>query len=285
MIPFILFLFGIAFGSFFNVVAMRYDGEHSVFSPEKIGGRSHCSHCGKTLRWFELIPLVSFVIQGGRCRSCGTRLSYAYPVVELLTGIIFVAVPWRIAMFYSVPTGTLTAIAALWVVIFCILLLMAEIDLRLGIIPDELIVLLLGVGIVLILILQNATAGPGSFLLLPPMGLDANAGIWLGHIVGALVGVGFFGGLWLLTKGKGMGLGDVKLALPLGLLLGWPDTIAAFMAAFVIGAIAGIAAIFARRKTMKSAIPFGPFLALGVFVIFFWGQVIIEWYLRIAGIG
>jgi leader peptidase (prepilin peptidase) / N-methyltransferase len=225
------------------------------------------------------------MMQGGRCRTCHARLSFAYPATELATGLIFVLVPWRVASFYGVTGGTLVALAALWAAVFCVLLLISQIDLRLGIIPDELTVLLLGLGIGIIFVLQNNMIGQGSFLLLPSLGLDANAGIWLSHIVGAFVGAGLFGGLWLLTKGRGMGMGDVKLAPPLGLLLGWPDSLAAFMAAFIIGAVVGVAAIFARRKTMQSAIPFGPFLALGVFVIFFWGEAIVQAYLRIAGLG
>ena len=285
MTAIILFIFGLAFGSFFNVVAMRYDGERFVFSSKQIGGRSHCPHCKRTLSWFELIPLASFLIQGGHCRTCRTRLSFAYPVTELVTGLIFVLVPWRVSVFYGVTGSALVALAALWVAVFCTLLLISQIDLRLGIIPDELTVLLVGLGAAIIFVLQTGVQEPLSFLWLPTIGLDASAGIWLSHVVGALVGVGFLGALWLLTKGRGMGMGDVKLALPLGLLLGWPDVIGAFVAAFVIGAVVGVAAIFAKRKTMQSAIPFGPFLALAVLVIFFWGQAIVQAYLRIVGIG
>jgi prepilin signal peptidase PulO-like enzyme (type II secretory pathway) len=220
------------------------------------------------------------MMQGGRCRTCHARLSFAYPATELATGLIFVLVPWRVASFYGVTGGILVALAALWAAVFCVLLLMSQIDLRLGIIPDELAVLLTGLGIGIIFVLQTGAIGQGSFLLLPPLGLDANAGIWLSHVVGAFVGAGLFGGLWLLTKGRGMGMGDVKLAPPLGLLLGWPDAIAAFMAAFITGAAVGVAAIFARRKTMQSAIPFGPFLALGVMTVFFFGTSLVGWYIQ-----
>jgi prepilin signal peptidase PulO-like enzyme (type II secretory pathway) len=281
----ILFIFGLAFGSFFNVVAMRYDGERFVFSAARLGGRSHCTHCRHTLRWFELVPVVSFLAQRGRCRVCHARLSLAYPLTEFVTGLIFVLVPWRVGNFYGATGGVYIALAALWVAVFCVLLLISEIDLRLGVIPDELTVLLLVLGIAIVAVLENSDTLPTSFLFFFLIGLDATAGVSLGHVVGALAGVGFFGGLWVLTKGRGMGMGDVKLALPLGFLLGWPDIIVAFMASFIIGAAVGVAAIFARRKTMASAIPFGPFLAIGAFVIFLWGDAIVRAYLQIAGIG
>lgn len=101
MIFFVLFVFGLVIGSFLNVVSLRYDGGRFIFDPRVIGGRSHCPHCKKTLRWFELVPLASFLAQGGRCRSCKAKLSIQYPIVELLYGATFVLVPWRAAAFMA----------------------------------------------------------------------------------------------------------------------------------------------------------------------------------------
>ena len=135
-----LFIFGLVIGSFLNVVSLRYDGEHFIFDPRVIGGRSHCPHCKKTLRWFELVPLLSFLSQGGRCRRCKARLSIQYPIVELLYGATFVLVPWRAAAFMvHGPASSRTAfLPALWILVFSSLFLIALIDLRTGIIPDEL---------------------------------------------------------------------------------------------------------------------------------------------------
>ena len=137
MVFFFVFIFGLVIGSFLNVVSMRYNGDHFVLDPRIIGGRSHCNSCEKTLRWFELVPLISFLIQGGRCRRCKAPLSIQYPTVELISGLLFVFVPWRSADFYGASSVAWLP-AALWIVAFLILLVMSVIDVRTGIIPDEL---------------------------------------------------------------------------------------------------------------------------------------------------
>src|SRR5580704_2783986 len=122
-----LFIFGLAIGSFLNVVALRYDGEHFLFSNKKLGGRSHCPHCKKTLRWFELIPLVSFAIQGGKCRHCKAPIGWQYPLVELISGIIFVAVPLRFSyvLYLSSHSASLVGFSAIWILALELLLLVA----------------------------------------------------------------------------------------------------------------------------------------------------------------
>ena len=204
----ILFIFGIAIGSFMNVLALRYDGEHFLFNPKVIGGRSRCPHCMHTLRWFELIPVISFIIQGARCRSCQARIGFQYPLVELLSGVIFVLVPWHFASYPWLWDGGWYIFSGLWIAAFEILLLMAYIDLRLQIIPDELVVFL-GIVAILETIFAGAYVDPGN--------------PWMSHLLGAILGGGFFGSLVLATRGKGMGMGDVKLGVPLGFLFGWPD--------------------------------------------------------------
>ena len=261
----ILFAFGLAIGSFLNVVAMRYDGERFLFSTTLIGGRSHCEHCKKILRWFELVPLASFVVQGGRCRRCKARLSTQYPIVELLSGIIFVCVPLALGMGAGIA-APLIAVAALWIAIFEVLLVMTLIDIRLGIIPDEINIFL---------------AIAGMLLLLIPVPLDAAA--VLVKIIAALGGGVFFALLIAVTRGKGMGMGDLKLAIPLGLLFGWPEIVLVLMVAFVIGAVVGVVAVARGTNSMKGTLPFGPFLALGAMTAFFWGAPIIGWYLSLLG--
>ena len=258
----ILFAFGLAIGSFLNVVAMRYDGERFLFSTRLIGGRSQCNHCKKTLRWFELVPLVSFALQGGRCRRCKARLSIQYPIVELLSGIIFVSVPFAL----GVGTSVAIVIAALWVAVFEALLVMTLIDIRLGIIPDEINIFL---GVV------------GVFLMIFSGGQESAA---FGKIISALGAGIFFALLIAVTRGKGMGMGDLKLSIPLGLLFGWPDIILVLMAAFVIGAVVGMVAIARGTSSIKGTLPFGPFLALGAVTAFFWGAPIIGWYLSLLGV-
>jgi leader peptidase (prepilin peptidase)/N-methyltransferase len=280
----ILFVFGVVFGSFWNVVARRYDGEHFVFDPKEIGGRSHCPHCRKTLSWFELIPLVSFFAQGGRCRHCGKPISAAYPAVEALMGFLFVAVAWRAMPLYDVNVWTLTPSVALWIAAFSILFLISYIDIRLGIVPDELTI---GFGLCALgIVWLQSVSGAVPLLLAGPFwaswGFQFSA--WANAALGAAVGLAIFGGLWLGTRGRGMGMGDVKLSVPLGFLFGWPSILFAAMASFIIGASFGVGAILARQKTMKSAIPFGPFLAVGAGIVFLVGAPIMAWYFGFMGV-
>jgi prepilin signal peptidase PulO-like enzyme (type II secretory pathway) len=161
-------------------------------------------------------------------------------------------------------------IAGFWIFAFEILLLMAYIDLRLQIIPDELTIIL---GAAAIFEAIFSVAYPGS--LGQPWGV---------RFEGALFGAALFGFLALITRGKGMGMGDVKLAIPLGLLFGWPDIALLSASAFVAGAFVGIVLLLAGRKTMKSAVPFAPFLIFGATFVFFFGTPALGWYIRIIGL-
>ena len=277
----ILFIFGIAIGSFLNVVALRYDGERFLFSAKKLGGRSRCRKCRRNLRWFELIPIISYAIQGGRCRRCHTVIGWQYPFVEFLSGLIFFIIPIHFA-----ASPQFLALSIIWVVVFEMLLLVAYIDILLGIIPDELNIALAIVGVLATWFLGMTTIGGanqsffGMFAAI--FGLQAN--IWVNHILAALFGAAFFGAIVAATRGKGMGLGDVKLAFPLGLLFGWPDILVIAMMAFVIGGAFGLALISSGKKTMKSAVPFGPFLVLASTIAFFAGSALFSWYFHAIGI-
>lgn len=273
----ILFCFGLAIGSFLNVLALRYDGEHFLFDTKVIGGRSHCPHCKRTLRWFELVPLVSFLAQGGKCRRCGARIGWQYPAMELISACIFVLIPWHFAASGPYVPSVITG---LWIAALELLLLISYIDLRLYIIPDELVILL---GVVALL---ETIFGGASFLggYAALLGAGVYGNVWLSHVFGALFGVIFFGALVLVTRGKGMGMGDVKLALPLGFLFGWPDMLFLCASAFVIGALVGVVLLARKEKSMKSAVPFAPFLALGAVYVIFFGAPVLAWYFRIIGL-
>ena len=283
MIFFLLFIFGLVIGSFLNVVSLRYDGDHFVLDPRIIGGRSHCPSCGRILRWFELIPLVSFIIQGGRCRRCGAVLSFQYPVIELISGLLFVFVPWHI-VGSDVASPAQWLLPALWTLAFIVLLLASVIDTRTGIIPDELNIALGIIAVIMGVFL--ATSSTGNASLLGPIGDIFNSpfqNVWVGRVIGAVFGFIFFEFLVLVTKGKGIGMGDVKLALPLGLLFGWPDILPVVGSAFVCGAFVGIILIVLKKKTMQGTLPFGPFLAFGAAFVFFLGAPVAQWYLHLIG--
>jgi len=283
MYGFFLFLFGAAIGSFLNVVDLRYDGDHFVFDANVLGGRSHCPHCKKTLHWFELFPIVSFFVQGGKCRGCRVPISFQYPLVEIVSGLIFLFVPLHFMPLYGGLAGI--AFIALWVIAFEILLLVALIDFKLGIIPDELNIALGVIGIfTMIIAAGNFGAGNNSFLGPYAAVFGAQSAIWISRLVGALAGGLFFGSLVLVTRGKGMGMGDVKFAIALGLLFGWPDIALLSCFAFILGAIVGLSFIGFGKKTMKGSIPFGPFLVIGAAIVFFFGMPIVGSYFSLIGV-
>ena len=284
LVTIFLFILGVVFGSFGYVCVLRYDGDHFLFDPKIIGGRSYCPHCRETLRWFELIPFVSFVIQGGQCRNCKTRISFSYPALELFSGLLFAAVAARVQNFYGITAANFWIFTVLWIAFFFALLLLSIIDIRLGIIPDEFIIALCIIAVCIVgfsavhMSAMNVSLF-GSYAAF--FGLQEN--IWVNHIVGTLLGILFFGGLVALTRGKGMGMGDVKLAIPFGFLFGWPDILFLTAVAFVCGAVVGLGYISTGKKTMKSALPFGPFLVLVADFIFFLGFGFMNWYLHAIG--
>lgn len=284
MIFFFLFILGLVIGSFLNVVSLRYNGEHFILNPRVIGGRSHCPHCKKTLRWFELVPLLSFLLQSGRCRRCRARLSIQYPIIELLCGVTFVLVPWRVmTLFVTAPSLLIWLFAGLWILTFIVIILAATIDLRTGILPDELNVAL---GIIAVCLAATAVALPnGGASLLGTLGnvFIVPGGVLVSRAIGTIVGFVFFEFLLLVTRGRGIGMGDVKLALPLGFLLGYPDILPVIGFAFIFGAIWGMSLIILKKKTIKGALPFCPFLGFAVAFVFFLGTPVAQWYLHIMG--
>lgn len=242
-----IFLIGITIGSFLNVLIDRLPAGETV-----LVGRSHCDFCKKTLQWYELIPLFSWIIQKGRCRRCRKTLSVQYPLIEGITGIGFILI------FQTFPYSLISLFA--YFLIFSSLLVIFVADAKYQIIPDSMVVAGV-IGALMGLIGQMGPIGLIGFM----------------HNVWSAVGsAGFFYFLWLLTKGRGMGLGDVKLAFLLGLLLGFPGIVVAIYVAFLTGAMFGIILIMQGKKTLKAKIAFGPFLIVGFVVAVWWTQDILR---------
>lgn len=271
-----------------NVVSLRYKPEEKLFGYHVMGGRSRCPHCRKELSALELIPLISFLIQKGRCRSCGVKLSLQYPLVELIAGAIFVLVPLRLANLYALaPTEIFYSLSFLWILFFLALLLVSIIDFKHYIIPDGINWFIAGLGAILVFVKifsGHNFVFHGSLLSNYALFLSFAQGVLVNHFFGIIAGAGLFGLIIYLTKGAGMGFGDLKLAAALGTALGWPDVLFAEAFAFLIGGLISAPLLFLRLKTMKSALPFGPFLALGVAVLFFAGSEILKWYFGLMGI-
>lgn len=250
------FLFGTILGSFLNVVVYRYN---SSASPLK--GRSQCFACGKTLSWNELIPVVSFMIQRARCKSCGVKVSWQYPCVEVLMGVVFVLV-------YAQHGTLLNSLITLG--IFSTLIVIAMYDFRHKIIPDVFAALFAFLALIKI------------YLTFGLAGMFHAPNLW--WVSAGPVLFFPFWALWIVSRGRWIGLGDGKLAIGIGWFLGLPEGGSAIILAFWIGAAFALAVIGAQKFpsfskllrlnhlpgfSMQSEIPFGPFLILGVFIVYF----------------
>ncbi len=258
LISIIFFLFGLIIGSFLNVVIYRLNTGRSL------GGRSACLSCQKTLRAYELIPVFSFIGLWGRCRSCKNKISIQYPLVELATGLIFATLFLKFSDLFISNTLNFAATYVYYAAIFSLLTVIVVYDIRHKIIVDALS-LTLAILAFIGLFFFNPSNFSGSISFYPhlPAVLDFLSGI--------LVALPF-ALLWLVSGGKWMGLGDAKLSLGLGWLLGLPLAFSGLVLAFWLGAIVGIALIiFSRKYSIKSEIPFAPYLVFGAFLVFIFG--------------
>lgn len=276
----IRFIFGLAVGSFLNVLALRYNSDEFLLTKKTTGGRSRCPQCGHALSWYELIPIISFILQKRKCLDCGKKISWIYPLGEICGGLIFAFVPKVIASLYYPAPSFFSPAVLIWIAIFLTLQLLSFIDYRLQIIPDEGSLLLIILGalasfaypIKILGVKASSFIGHYAFLF----GFQDSP--WVNRILGVVAAALFFGTLILITKGKGMGMGDLKLSVGLGLIFGWPDVVLAIGFAFIIGALFGSVLILSGRKNAKNAVPFVPFLALGAALVFFFGYPITNWY-------
>jgi leader peptidase (prepilin peptidase) / N-methyltransferase len=246
-----IFVLGAIIGSFLNVVILRYG------TGMTIGGRSVCLSCGKKLSWYELIPFISFFIQGGRCRGCSSRISWQYPAVEGLTGLLFV-------LLFLSATNSFALIYEL--VVWAILIVITVYDVRHQIIPDGLVFALAFIAL--------------AWHIFVAFALHADLSGWY-LLAGPILFCPFWF-LWFISKGEWIGLGDGKLALAIGWIAGLSGGVSAIVLGFWIGAVASIGIImigkimdfFGRRDhphlSRKSQIPLAPFLILGLLLVAIW---------------
>jgi leader peptidase (prepilin peptidase) / N-methyltransferase len=244
-------LFGAIIGSFLNVCIHRLPRDTSIVWPA-----SACPTCGRALSWFENIPIVSYTFLLGRCRTCRAPISMRYPIVEALTAAMF-----ALAWWYYGPGPLLVS----RLVFGCALIVLFAIDLEHHLLPNVITL----TGIIIGFLLSFTTDQPG----------------WRSSLIGIVAGGGV---LFLIAEGyyrvrheEGLGMGDVKMLAMMGAFLGWPLAILSLMIASVAGTIVGIALIVTGRGTMKYALPFGTFLAIGAAVSAAAGQAILRWYFRL----
>ena len=227
-----------------------------------LGGRSGCMVCQKQLVWYELFPVFSYLALLGRCKGCKTKISIQYPVVELITGLLFAFLFLKFQDVFFLDTISFSIVYAYYASIFSLLIVVATYDLKHKIIPDILSIFLAGITFLgLFFINGSGLEGQASFGFHIPSLLDFLSGFFI-SVPFAL--------MWLISRGKWMGLGDAKLAVGLGWLLGISNLFSGVVLSFWTGALVGIILmIFSKKHSIKSEIPFAPFLVLGTILAFF----------------
>lgn len=253
----IVFLYGIVIGSFLNVCIYRIPLGESVAKE-----RSHCMNCGHRLSWYELIPIVSWLALRGKCRKCKAKISVQYPLVEALNGILYVLI-YYVHGYAAVDQKAVVdpVIILIESGIYCLmasaLIVLSVIDERTGEIPIGINLFLLALGIAEVVLMRDA---------------------WRTHVIGMLVVSGFLEIVFLLSRGKAIGGGDIKLMAVAGLILGWEKIILAFL----IGCILGSVIHLTRMKLTKTShvLAFGPYLSAGILIAAVWGTQMIHFYIN-----
>jgi leader peptidase (prepilin peptidase)/N-methyltransferase len=250
MINIILIIYGVIFGSFFNVVGLRIPIKKSILTP-----RSACPQCGHQLHFLELIPVVSYIMQKGKCRGCKSRISPIYPTFELLTGILFMTAP-LVTGWSGELVVALTLISMFMIIIVS--------DIHYMLIPDKILIWFTG-----IFLLERI------FWPLSP---------WWDSILGAVTGFILLLAIALVSKG-GMGGGDIKLFALLGLVLGFKLVLLSFFLSTLFGAVIGGLVLLLRIVKRRQPIPFGPFIAAGTLTAYYWGSDLINLYIHFLNQG
>lgn len=238
------FIFGTVFGSFFNVVGIRSPKDEPFTN-----GRSYCPHCKKTLSWYELIPVLSYLLQCGKCRNCKEKISPLYPITESLTGLFF-------SVSYVIFGFSLEMITALLLVSMLIIIFVS--DIRYMMIQNKVLLFFLPFFIIL--------------RIIEP--LDP----WWSPIAGAVAATALLALIIVVSRG-GMGAGDMKLFGVLGIVLGLRDVLLAFFFACLIGAVVGILLMAFKLIKRQQPVPFGPSIVFGALLAYFWGEAIFRIYI------
>ncbi|WP_261133095.1 A24 family peptidase [Bacillus sp. Marseille-Q3570] len=240
----LFFVLGLVFGSFFNVVGLRVPKKESIVLPG-----SHCTKCQKPLKPIDLIPVLSYFFTSGKCRYCKTRISIIYPIIELVTGILFVFsfhnFGWS-PMLY----GSLILISLLMIIFVS--------DLFFMLIPNKILLFF------------------APLIILYRLWIPTDP--WWDAWIGSLIGFSLLFLIAVISKG-GMGGGDIKLFALLGLMFGWKGILLVLFLASLIGSIVGISLFVMKKVKRKQHVPFGPFIVVAAIVTLFWGEPILRWYL------
>lgn len=251
MVYFVLFVFviGLIIGSFLNVVLYR------MHTKESLGGRSKCPSCQTVIAWYDNFPVVSYIMLSGKCRHCNALISYNYPLVEGITGVLF-----ALAFFVAYPYTTsmeMFSLIVTWIFIATLIIIFFY-DLRWYLILD-----IVTIPVIVFAFVANVVLGE----------------VWWKLLLAAAIGGGFFLLQFLVSKGRWIGGGDIRLGVLMGVMVGFPMILVAMMAAYLIGTIISLPLVFLGNKQMGDKIPFGTFLALATVITLLYGNNILAWYL------
>jgi len=253
---FFVFIAGLIIGSFLNCLIWR------LHINKPITGRSICPKCKKKINWYDNIPVFSFLVLKGKCRWCKKKISWQYPVVEIITGILFLLV-WNkynatlgSAALFTVHCSLFTVLRN-WIFI-AVLIVIFVYDLRWYLILDKVTLPAMAIAFIINLVLGFS---------------------WLNLLLAALIAGGFFALQFIVSKGKWIGGGDIRLGALMGFMLGWPQIITALMLAYLSGSLVGILLLISKKKKWTSQIPFGTFLSAATVAALLWGEEILGWYL------
>jgi prepilin signal peptidase PulO-like enzyme (type II secretory pathway) len=259
-----VFIFGLIIGSFLNCLVWRLHKHESLL------GWSYCPKCEQQIAWYDNIPVLSFILLGGKCRQCGKPISWQYPVVELMTGLLFVLafyINFKFSLleagqvilnFYSISNFKfqISNLIKDWFLISVMIVIFIY-DLRWYLILD-----IVTLPACLVMLILNLILGFNLWNLL----------------ISGIIGGSFFLIQFLVSRGKWIGGGDIRLGLLMGLALGWPGVVVAIIISYFIGSIVGIGLILAGKKEWGSEVPLGVFLAVGTVITLFWQPEILNWY-------
>ncbi len=273
----IFFIVGLIVGSFLGAVNWRLKTAEDI-----VWQRSHCRHCKEKIHWYDNIPLLSFVILRGQCRNCKKYISFEYPLIELVTGLLYAAVAWKFLGSFDFSSAAAKIFTradaidmAFWLFTVTYLVLIFFHDYDFMLIPDAAVY----PAIVVTFAYQYWRYLEG------PLGIADWHNPFLSSLIAGFAAAVFFFLLIWISRGKWIGGGDVKLGFLTGVIVGWPKILFVLFFAYMTGAIVSLVLIAMKKKTWKSQVPFGPFIVAGILIVMFFSEQIQFWANRYLNIG
>jgi len=246
----IIFIFGLAIGSFINALVFRLQNKKKI-----INDRSCCPKCGHKLTWYQLIPVFSFIALAGKCQYCKKPISWQYPLVELITGLVF------ILPFFAFKISVFDFIFWQYLLFAFILMIIFAYDFRYMLIPDKITL----PAIILIAFIQFFNAGHQALIT--------------SYLLAAILASVFFLLQFIISQGAWIGGGDLRLGFLMGLMLGWPSILVALFLAYILGTLISLPLLILKKQNLKTQVPFGIFLTLATIITLLWGDKMLQWYL------